>query len=892
MTLALRRHQAEARDALRAAHEAGHDRTWVVLPPGAGKTVLGVDHALWLGRTTVVFCPNTAIVGQWIDTWDRLRPEGVGAAGDDRELSGDCTVLTYQSLAVFDAESDAPGIARLHENGRALVERLRQAGPLAIVLDECHHLLQVWGSLLDELLGELEAECVLALTATPPETLNPAEAALIGRLFGPVTYAASLPSVVGAGDLVPFVELAWPTSPTPTESAWLDARTQRVAEFVGVVTDPSLTDVGLLSWLDLRFVDPRASSGVPGRRWADVERTDPALADAVIRLARAGHCALPAEAVVGERHRHPASVEDWLAVLDDWLRHHVDERDPALAERVRAGLPAIGFRATRAGIRPGPSLVDRVLGRSESKAQGAVEIVAHTLGHGDPRLLILCDHATAATLPADLAGVLPATAGSARRMLELLLEDARTAAARPVLVTGSTVAASVPVAEELLAFTVRGNPSLAGRIAVEAEPSAGLARLTGWTSKQWTPAVTAFLEAGRTRCLIGTRALLGEGWDARGITGVIDAGTATTTAAIVQTRGRSLRVDPERPGKTAVNWTLTCIAPGRPQGDADWARLVRKHDGWFSVDEFGDVVDGVAHLDSRFSAFEPPPLADLPLLQARALRRSEDASATAESWARVGPDRAHPLTTLRVRGGVRDGADRLPVATGPGGALIARSGDGRAGLVAWLVGGALAAGASAWLAPVLVVPIVLAIVLGAGWSAIGTGRRRLGAASEQPSLTAYAAVIADALRAEGLSPAGAEGVHVEVTPDGEYRCRLDGVPEDVSALFVTALDELLAPIAAPRYLVPRWMTASRDGLADQLSAGVRGVRPDGAVWHQVPAAFGGTRAAADRFADAWNARVPGGRAVFTGSPEGRALMIAHRGASPVEGVTTVVRRQW
>ena len=32
--------------------------------------------------------------------------------------------------------------------------------------------------------------------------------------------------------------------------------------------------------------------------------------------------------------------------------------------------------------------------------------------------------------------------------------------------------------------------------------------------------------------------------------------------------------------------------------------------------------------------------------------------------------------------------------------------------------------------------------------------------------------------------------------------------------------------------------------------------------------------------------------VVGGSPEGRGLMIAHRGASPVEGVTTVVRRQW
>ena len=37
------------------------------------------------------------------------------------------------------------------------------------------------------------------------------------------------------------------------------------------------------------------------------------------------------------------------------------------------------------------------------------------------------------------------------------------------------------------------------------------------------------------------RALLGEGWDARRITGLVDLTAVTTSTAVVQTRGRALR---------------------------------------------------------------------------------------------------------------------------------------------------------------------------------------------------------------------------------------------------------------------------------------------------------------------------------------------------------------
>ena len=42
---------------------------------------------------------------------------------------------------------------------------------MTLVLDECHHLLEVWGRLLRDVLAELPDAFVLGLTATPPDTL-------------------------------------------------------------------------------------------------------------------------------------------------------------------------------------------------------------------------------------------------------------------------------------------------------------------------------------------------------------------------------------------------------------------------------------------------------------------------------------------------------------------------------------------------------------------------------------------------------------------------------------------------------------------------------------------------------------------------------------------------
>ena len=785
--------------------------------------------------------PNTAIQGQWVRGWEAFEGPPV-PIGTDRDLSAAVTSLTYQSLAVFDAEADQEDpptseLERLHENGRALIAALQEAGPITLVLDECHHLLEVWGRLLAEILEELPEATVLGLTATPPDTLGPEQAELVAELFGDIVYATSIPAVVREGHLAPFLDLIWLTAPSAAEADWLAGQAERFAELTTQLLDPGFGSTPFLVWADLRF-----RGEVP---FARIAAKQPALADAALRLAHAGLVRLPDDVARGEAHAHPPTADDWAVLIDDWydacIVDSVDDRDQDVREALKRALPAIGFQLTRNGIRRGRTAVDRVLARSAAKSAALVEIVAaeHRSLGDRMGMLVICDHEeAAATVSADLAGVLQDRAGSARLALAQLLADPATSGLGPLMVTGKTVAAAPAVLERLRGEA--GTPGL-----VVSEPDAdGIAELTGsWTSRQWVRAVTDFFTAGRCQALIGTRALLGEGWDAPTATGLVDLSMASTPGAVVQTRGRTLRLDPRDPDKVAVNWTVCCVAEGHPKGDNDWQRTVRKHQGYFGVDATGDIVDGVAHIHPSFSPHVPPAAATFSTTNAEMLVRAERRAEVLAAW-RVGTpydDEVRHTVWMRLRrpGHELAARDATAAIEPPATVLLERGVGGQKKVwrytpFAMLAGSVLSLASVVALGPFGLVPA--ALLLG-GAPAVATANRRrvLASASADADLIQAACALADGLHAAGLATVGAAGVDWHVDSSGQLRVVFDAGADgaDQSEVFAAALAEMVAPIGAPRYLVPRYVddrvTASREpAAADVVPPRQRRVAP-GAV---------------------------------------------------------------
>ncbi len=218
-----------------------------------------------------------------------------------------------------------------------------------------------------------------------------------------------------------------------------------------------------------------------------------------------------------------------------------------------------------------------------------------------------------------------------------------------MLVTGRTVAGGRATLEAFVEWLRPTHPMVADSLSLTEQD--GVWTLTGrWTPSAWVDHLTRYFTEGRTRCLVGTRALLGEGWDAPCVTALVDLTTVTTATSVVQTRGRALRTDPADPTKVALVWTVVCVHEGHVAGANDWHRFVRKHHGYFTVDERGQVVDGVAGVDSAFSDFHPPAGTDFGAIDARMLVRAQDRDAVREQWRSRGPGHDVVSHVLRVRG--------------------------------------------------------------------------------------------------------------------------------------------------------------------------------------------------------------------------------------------------
>ncbi|HEU5349252.1 MAG TPA: DEAD/DEAH box helicase, partial [Ktedonobacterales bacterium] len=118
LRLTPRSYQRDAVDAWLAAGGRGI----VVLPTGAGKTVVAFDALARMGVRTLVVVPTIELLRQWragIAEQLALPLESVGIIGGGERLTGDITVITYDSAAMPRRRLDRYGL---------------------LIFDEAHHL--------------------------------------------------------------------------------------------------------------------------------------------------------------------------------------------------------------------------------------------------------------------------------------------------------------------------------------------------------------------------------------------------------------------------------------------------------------------------------------------------------------------------------------------------------------------------------------------------------------------------------------------------------------------------------------------------------------------------------------------------------------------------------
>lgn len=749
-------------------------------------------------------------------------------------------------------EGDA--MKMLHASSRQTLDRLKRTGIGLIVLDECHHLMGHWGRVLADAHEVLRAPVVLGLTATPPDRdgLLDEDIARYDAFFGPIDYDVPVPAVVKDGFLAPYQDLVHFVRPTPEELAYIANADEQLLTLVEDLCHASPLKEAengahrcaepLHAWAARTLEERRLPSG-QAKDWADFARRDPAFAEAAPRFLKARGIALPKdvpepEAFYDESDEadqagaEPLAMPVLVPVLDRYVRHRLrrseDPRDHALADKAIRRLRALGVQITERGPRACASPAGRVMAYARAKALALLPILkAEHAALGDNlRAVVITDYERTSAVSGDVAHLLDEEAGGAVAAFRTLLSDPETDALDPVLVTGSTVLVDDDLAPKVDAAA---RAWLDGRnlaVAFEWQDERGFKVLKGrgadWCPQVYVLLLTELFQRGLTKCLVGTRGLLGEGWDASKVNVLVDLTTVTTSMSVNQLRGRSFRLDPGDPKKLADNWDVVCIAPEFSKGLDDYRRFIAKHKVLYGVTDDGAIEKGVGHVHASFTELRPEGLeGSVQVLNEEMLARVARRSHVRGLW-RIGevyrPEPVHAIELKDVK-----------VKCGGGFPPFAQSAE--------------------------------------PWSA--------------RSLTlAVGEALLDALFAAGLLKAK-RPLHAGERAGGYVRVFLEEASPEEQRLFSEALQEALGPLREPRYIIPRSVdVAERTWLSRYLPAFLGKYfekrRREVVMYHAVPAVLARNRDLVKIYELHWNARVSPGEAVFVQRGEGEELLAQAR----------------
>lgn len=859
-----RSYQARVLDNAAAYMEDG--RIHIVAAPGSGKTTLGIELIARADAPCLILAPSITIREQWLS---RIR-EGFGASeellsNDIRQPSA-ITAITYQALHSClrrqkSVEEDEDGSREEADYSRFdLYAALQSAGVKTFCLDEAHHLRSEWQKALEEVVKEWKDCTIISLTATPPYDSTPQQWERYISLCGPIDEEISVPELVKEGSLCPHQDYVYFNMPTPEEEAQVKKFRKESDRIYKKLMGDGTFAAAVLTHRS--FSEPESDVKLFGEKrtyllalLSFVQEKKRKAPDALVRLA--GDIEIP-----------PMDVRLLGILLQEFLFEDVQsyDCDPEYPKSLADSLRAKGLIHKNKVELSSNSEVDKMLINSRGKLLSIQQIVkAEFASLGEElRLLVLTDFIRGEYLSAvgdetqavEEMGVVPIFE-SIRRNCGLEADSLRLAAlsGSVVILPETAKAAFLDMAEENGQKASLKECGAAGYY--QAAVSGNGPRLTSY--------LTELFYQGYIRVLVGTKSLLGEGWDSPCINSLVLASFVGSFMLSNQMRGRAIRTMKGNPGKASNIWHLICMEPvwvekedGERNGrslescSADFATLRRRFDGFLGVHYEKDLIE--SGLD-RLSYIKPPyGNRELDEINEKMAALADDRTGLIEKWNRTLNDLTDMETVDRVGVFRKD--------------LKARSQQEKCRKQTNLSkAGAVAAAAAAALLAIgghFLLGLAAAGAAAAGFCKTSSNKKKEETFS-RPELffNAVADAVLAALRELGLITFGDVAVSVEgqngeaEAGDAEkcFACLQNGTEREKS-VFAETLAEFMGDISEQRYLL------------EALEA-----KADDRVFYPVPEAFGKKKEDARIFANHIAPCIGPCSLIFTRSEDGRRALL-------------------
>ncbi|MDD6193202.1 MAG: DEAD/DEAH box helicase family protein [Lachnospiraceae bacterium] len=596
----------------------------IVAAPGSGKTTLGIELVRKLSEPALILAPTVTIREQWKTRIEEgFLKEGIDVnaiVSQDLKSPSLITIATYQALhsamtkyaGILEEETDEGT-----EDSNAvkvdvdfsefdLVSVYKEAGIKVLCLDECHHLRSEWWKALEQFKQEMGQVTVVALTATPPYDSTPSMWNRYINMCGEIDEEITIPELVKDGSLCPHQDFVYFNYPTREEEKSVKEHMDKAKAML----EELLQDDQLLSGV-------RGHAFFSGLVSTDEILDDPAYLSSLLIYLQARGVDFPQQykRMLGA-NRLPDINSKWMeTLLQQLLFEHTEHFlvDAVFVEQLTDKLKLEGLIEKRKVILQKSGAVEKMLTTSKGKVNSILDIATHeyrNLGT-DLRMLILTDYIRKEVEKAlgkdevsiDTLGVLPFF----EQLRRHFAKDMKQPQPKLGVLCGSVVIIPASAKDALLqavggdkiSFVSAGQLSQEEYVKVTAVGDAHF--LTG--------AVTDIFAAGYIHILVGTKSLLGEGWDSPCINSLILASFVGSYMLSNQMRGRAIRAMKDNPDKTSNIWHSVCLYPEKTsttQGEEiseDFMLLKRRMKHFLGLHYEMDYIESGIE---RLSYIKPP----------------------------------------------------------------------------------------------------------------------------------------------------------------------------------------------------------------------------------------------------------------------------------------------
>ena len=528
-----------------------NNKIHIVAAPGSGKTILGLELIRRLGSPCLVLSPTNTIRYQWGDRFESmfLTPD----KKVDDYVSFDLfnpkpiTSTTYQALhAAMEKLSfkDEDG-EEFDYSDIDMFKLVKENGIKTICVDEAHHLQNEWQKALEKFISGLGGKVkVVALTATPPYDASSTEWDRYIKICGQIDEEIFVTELVQAKNLCPHQDYIYLNYPTAEEVLPFQEHQDKINN---VLTE--LSTYTPLEKLNNRILYCRTEDDIMENRENYI---------AIFSLLKS--IGIKFNERRARKLLHTKNWEGGIDVYEKALNFLLTDKN-SLQEKDKIHILSILKKEQLVEKGNAKLCFGDKLNKTLTLSLGKLDSIKKIAKCENDnlkeklRMLVLTDF-----IRQNTKNKIGSQSNFSEISIVSIFETLRreNMSAKLGILSGTFAVFHSSLEEKIRSLL----GSKGHRLLCKPLGETGYSEyIFGVSNKEKVKIITHIFEEGDINILVGTKALLGEGWDSPCINSLILASFVGSFMLSNQMRGRAIRVYKNDPNKTANIWHLVTLEP-------------------------------------------------------------------------------------------------------------------------------------------------------------------------------------------------------------------------------------------------------------------------------------------------------------------------------------------